>query len=515
MIFISYRRTDTRHLAIRIHEKLAGKFGKSSVFFDTQSIPYGDDFPVAIRKSLNACKVFLPIIGKQWLKATNDDNQERLHLPNDYVRIEIATAIALKLDIIPVLDDGVSMPKKEALPDDLRDLTFKNAITIQSNDDIDRLIQAIQQKLPIAPDPQKTDKKRFHPLPGLLIVILLLISMLAGWYYMIVSPKMSSLLDNGRLFINTGLYSQAEQYYESAKKQNPFSNEAEKGLQLTALYHKSHSEKLPRNEALQSIKDFQKHYPNSAHAYILLGDMYVNTDTAKAMAYYKQAQSLDSQIPEINFSMGYIFAAHLKEYLRASIEYEQAITLLKQASPDMYSIRYLTNLASVYAKLDKTEKSIDLYQKAIACEKDALATYIRLIDLLRLSGEKDVAMRYSQSLSNLISDSNPFLKPINCQPWSFEGFDAHQQLISIQIQNNDEKVYYCLLTICLTNYVCGNKAAIEPLLKRADKIKSIDKQTMLSLIYSDMIRLHNKQIISQQSLTDFMRNVTANGIPTN
>jgi hypothetical protein len=55
MIFISYRRSDTPHLAIRIYEKLVEQFGPSTVFIDTESIEYGDDFPSAIRKSLSEC----------------------------------------------------------------------------------------------------------------------------------------------------------------------------------------------------------------------------------------------------------------------------------------------------------------------------------------------------------------------------------------------------------------------------------------------------------------------------
>jgi tetratricopeptide (TPR) repeat protein len=507
MIFISYRRSDTPHLAIRIYEKLVEQFGPSTVFIDTESIEYGDDFPSAIRKSLSECLVFLPIIGKQWLTAKNESHEERLQLPSDYVRIEIATALALKLAIIPVLDQDVSMPQKESLPDDLRDLSFKHAIPIQKTDDINRLIQTIQKKLPTHSKVQTPGKKRFSSFRNGLIVILLIIAICAGLYMMVLAPKITTLIDNGRLFMNIGLYSQAAPYFQRARQLNPLSTEAKKGFALIALYQKCSSEKLPRNEAIQCIKDFQRQYPNSAHACILLGDMFVNMDTDKAMTYYQQAISIDPQIPELHFSMGYLYAASLKDYHKASMAYEQAIARLKQIRPDMDSIRYLTNLASVYAKLEQTDKSISYYKKAIACEPDALVTYIRLIEILRLSGQKNLAMRYSQDLLTRLNAPAPFSKPINCQPWSFEGFDAQQHPISIQIQNKDEKQYYCLLNICLTSYVCDKVSKVDAILAQADTIQSIDKQTMLSLIYSDVIRLAIKQMISPQAISGMMNHV--------
>jgi hypothetical protein len=43
-IFISYRRSDTRHPAGRLSEHLENRFGPRSVFMDVDSIEPGQDF---------------------------------------------------------------------------------------------------------------------------------------------------------------------------------------------------------------------------------------------------------------------------------------------------------------------------------------------------------------------------------------------------------------------------------------------------------------------------------------
>jgi hypothetical protein len=51
----------------------------------------------------------------------------RLFSANDYVRLEIETALSQEIPIIPVLFDQVPMPKKEDVPDTLKPLSTSHS----------------------------------------------------------------------------------------------------------------------------------------------------------------------------------------------------------------------------------------------------------------------------------------------------------------------------------------------------------------------------------------------------
>jgi len=74
----------------------------------------------------------------------------RINDPNDYVRLEISTALSRNIRLIPVLLDGTSMPNEEVLPESLRPLTRRHAFEINSsrfNFDLNRLITNVSKAL--------------------------------------------------------------------------------------------------------------------------------------------------------------------------------------------------------------------------------------------------------------------------------------------------------------------------------------------------------------------------------
>lgn len=146
-IFISYRRADSADVAGRIYDRLAGHFGKASVFKDVDSIPLGTDFKEHLKKAVSKCKIFLVVIGERWLETTSSMQENRLHDPGDFVRIEIEAALNKKIRIIPLLVHGASMPAEDKLPPSLRKLVYRNGIPVRSDPDfhrdMDRLIAAL------------------------------------------------------------------------------------------------------------------------------------------------------------------------------------------------------------------------------------------------------------------------------------------------------------------------------------------------------------------------------------
>lgn len=156
-IFISYRRADSRQIAGRIYDQIAAAFGKENVFKDIDKIPVGADFRKVIVDEVNQCDVVLVIIGQKWLNIADDTGHRRLDSQDDFVRIEIETALKRSnVTVIPVLVEGAVMPKSTDLPASLQELSFKNAAVIQDDPyfhhDIERLVKAIKTPvLPTAP----------------------------------------------------------------------------------------------------------------------------------------------------------------------------------------------------------------------------------------------------------------------------------------------------------------------------------------------------------------------------
>jgi hypothetical protein len=129
-VFISYRRKDGQNATGTNHDRLDMYFGEKIVFRDIDDIPGGVDFPAELEKALMNCKVLIAVIGLNWIDAEDDEGRRRLDDPADYVRQEIAAALARKIPVVPVLVSNAAMPGREQLPHDLRELASKNAIHI-------------------------------------------------------------------------------------------------------------------------------------------------------------------------------------------------------------------------------------------------------------------------------------------------------------------------------------------------------------------------------------------------
>jgi hypothetical protein len=130
MIFLSYRRGDTAGHAGRLFDRLAHRFGNDQVFMDVDTIRPGEDFAKAVVASVNACRVLVALIGDDWVSASEEQGR-RLDNPADFVRLEIAAAIARGIPIIPVLVEGAALPRAEELPEDLRPLLRYQAFEIR------------------------------------------------------------------------------------------------------------------------------------------------------------------------------------------------------------------------------------------------------------------------------------------------------------------------------------------------------------------------------------------------
>jgi hypothetical protein len=146
-IFVSYRREDTAGYSVPLRDRLVRAFGRKAIFVDTDSIQYGEKFPNVVREQVGKCQVLLALIGPHWLNARYEDGNRRLDDPEDFVRIEITTALQRKIPVIPILFDGTKIPKPTNLPSELAELSVCNALDVRGgsfHSDIDRLIQNLR-----------------------------------------------------------------------------------------------------------------------------------------------------------------------------------------------------------------------------------------------------------------------------------------------------------------------------------------------------------------------------------
>jgi hypothetical protein len=147
-IFISYRREDSEGEAGRLFDDLERSFGEKSVFLDVVGIQFGRDFRKIIDQNVTACGALLAIIGPRWALIEDANGAKRLDNPNDYVRLEIATALARDIPVIPVLVREAKMPHIDQLPPDLRDLAYRHCVELSHSrwhSDVALLTSALKQ----------------------------------------------------------------------------------------------------------------------------------------------------------------------------------------------------------------------------------------------------------------------------------------------------------------------------------------------------------------------------------
>jgi hypothetical protein len=120
---------------------------------DVAAIEAGRDFRKAIDHSVANCSILLAVIGQEWLDAKDAEGRRRLDDPNDFVRIELASALRRDIPVVPVLVRAAKMPRADQLPDDLKELAYRNALELTHarwKSDVQVLISALRPILELA-----------------------------------------------------------------------------------------------------------------------------------------------------------------------------------------------------------------------------------------------------------------------------------------------------------------------------------------------------------------------------
>jgi hypothetical protein len=154
-VFVSYRREDSGDVTGRLYDRLIEHLGSTQVFKDVNSIPPGTDFRSYLADQIDACDVMLAVIGAHWL-ASDATGRRRIDNPQDFVRIEIETALKRDMPVIPILVSGAGIPPAEELPEALSELAYRQARVLRPDPDfhrdVDRLLEGLDRLAHIARD---------------------------------------------------------------------------------------------------------------------------------------------------------------------------------------------------------------------------------------------------------------------------------------------------------------------------------------------------------------------------
>ncbi len=150
-VFISYRRDDSLEVVGRIYDRLIEHFGSKTIFKDMDSILPGSDFRGRISEGVGRADVLLAVIGDRWLTITDAEGKRRLDNPQDFVRLEIETALQRNITVIPLLVRNARIPAEADLPASLSQLSYRHGIPIRPdpdfNNDMKRMIKVIETVL--------------------------------------------------------------------------------------------------------------------------------------------------------------------------------------------------------------------------------------------------------------------------------------------------------------------------------------------------------------------------------
>ena len=144
-VFISYRRSEAAAYAGRLYDRLAARFGREKVFIDTENVGWGEDFVEAITAAAESCAVMIALVSREWSRGAGGREDV-----DDYVRLEVATALGRKIRVIPILIQGASMPAPKDLPEDLSPLARRNALALSDTRwerDVEDLVKSLEKLL--------------------------------------------------------------------------------------------------------------------------------------------------------------------------------------------------------------------------------------------------------------------------------------------------------------------------------------------------------------------------------
>jgi hypothetical protein len=127
IVFINYRRADERTAAVWLDEELRNRLGDAAVFLD-DSMPPGTEFTGELINNVRRCEILLAVVGPRWEASYDRDGQRILDRDDDWVRVEIAEALAGGIQVIPILVGAREKLTPDSLPENIREIATRQYV---------------------------------------------------------------------------------------------------------------------------------------------------------------------------------------------------------------------------------------------------------------------------------------------------------------------------------------------------------------------------------------------------
>lgn len=140
LVFVNYRYPDLG-AATDIEAELTRRLGPGAVFRDAGMLA-GTEFPRELTERAGRCQVMVSVVGERW----DDPHALRLlHDPADWVRREIAIALAHGVHVVPVMVGARDRLAPGDLPEDIRKLALLQAPHLRRGYDIRDVRQLVDE----------------------------------------------------------------------------------------------------------------------------------------------------------------------------------------------------------------------------------------------------------------------------------------------------------------------------------------------------------------------------------
>ena len=132
-IFINFRNEDSGWAAEMLRVELEQRFGNDHVFLSHETILIGARWPDSLLEAARTCDAFLALIGPKWLTVKSEDGRPKIFSERDWVRREIAVALAAGRTVVPILiGDTPALNPASDLPDDICDLASRQGLRLDA-----------------------------------------------------------------------------------------------------------------------------------------------------------------------------------------------------------------------------------------------------------------------------------------------------------------------------------------------------------------------------------------------
>ncbi|MBQ0942932.1 toll/interleukin-1 receptor domain-containing protein [Ideonella sp. 4Y16] len=121
-IFISYRRADSEHAALRVHERLQARFGGDAVFIDRE-LPSGIDWDARLHERVHEATAVVVLVGPRFIELFAEHGPDE----PDVMLAEIREALDSGKRVFPLVVGAPDMPPASQLPASIRRLAQQNA----------------------------------------------------------------------------------------------------------------------------------------------------------------------------------------------------------------------------------------------------------------------------------------------------------------------------------------------------------------------------------------------------